>query len=87
MAPRDFKAAWNEAEGRLSPISPDRLRRFRISPRTSDFLAMVGLPQYAPGYLSFAENSDDKVFGIVKLIEQYDFFGEEAEYDKYVVIG
>jgi hypothetical protein len=84
MSPQDFKAAWNEAEGRLSPISPDRLRRF---PETNDFLAMVGLPQYAPGYLRFAEDSDDKVFGIVKLIEQYDFFGEETEYDKYVVIG
>lgn len=82
-----FQSSWNEAEVRLSPISPDRLRRFPISPQTNDFLAMVGLPKYAPGYLSFAEDSDDKVFGIVKLIEQYDFFGEEPNYERYVVIG
>jgi hypothetical protein len=87
MSPQEFKAVWNEAEGRLLPISPDRLPRFAISHRTRDFLTIVGLPQYAPGYLSFAENSDDKVYGIVKLIEQYDFFGEEAKYDKFVVIG
>jgi hypothetical protein len=50
-------------------------------------LTIAGLPKYGPGYLSFAEDSDDKDYGVVKLTEQYDFFGEEANYDKYIVIG
>lgn len=87
MSPQDFKASWNEAESQLSPISPDRLSRFPISPKTANFLTITGLPKYGPGYLSFAEDSDDKVYGVIKLIEQYDFFGEEAKYDKYIVIG
>lgn len=87
MSPQDFKAVWNEAEGKLSPISLGRLGRFPFSIRTSNFLVIAGLPKYAPGNLSFAEDSDDKVYGIVKLIEQYDFFEEDVEYAKYVVIG
>ncbi len=87
MAFQDFKAGWNEAESQLSPISRDRLSRFPISPKTANFLTIAGLPKYGPGYLSFAEDSGDKVYGVVKLTEQYEFFGEEAKYDKYIVIG
>lgn len=87
MSPQDFKAGWNATEALLSPISRDRLSRFSISSRTTDFLAMAGLPKYGPGNLSFVEDSDDEVYGINNLIEQYDFFGDEAKYEKYIVIG
>lgn len=87
MSPQEFKLVWKDSDGRLSPISPDRLSRFSLAPHTMDFLAIAGLPQFAFPYLSFANDSDDLTYGINKLTDQFPDLKDDADYDRYVVIG
>lgn len=87
MTPYDFKNNWTNTDEPLSPLTKARLDRFNLLQSTADFLIQAGLPVYCEPNLSFANNTDDIVYGINKLTEQYDFEGDKEKYDKYVVIG
>lgn len=87
MTPYDFKNNWTSTDEPLSPLSQTRLDRFNLLQSTEDFLIQAGLPVYCEPNLSFANDTDDIVYGINKLTEQYDFEGHEEKYEKYVVIG
>ena len=89
MSPLEFKANWKEADARLSPISLERVKYFSLLPGTMDFLTIAGLPKYAKPELYFAEDSNDFLHGINKLLDQYAYLRDypEYEYYKYVVIG
>jgi len=71
----------------LSPLTRTRVDRFNLLQSTADFLIQAGLPVYCEPNLSFANDTDDIVYGINKLTEQYDFEDNNEKYDKYVVIG
>jgi hypothetical protein len=87
MKPYDFKNIWTNTDGLLSPSTKTRLDRFNLLKSTADFFIQAGLPVYCEPNLSFANDTDDIVYGINKLTEQYDFEGDMEKYDKYVVIG
>lgn len=87
MTAYDFKNSWKNKDAPLSPLTRTRFDRFKLLQSTADFLVQAGLPVYCEPNLSFASNTDDIVYGINKLTEQYDFEGEKEKYDKYVVIG
>lgn len=87
MTPYDFKNNWTNTDEPLSPLTKTRLDRFNLLQSTADFLIQAGLPVYCEPNLSFANDTDDMVYGINKLTEQYDFEGDKEKYDKYVVIG
>ena len=71
----------------LCPLTRSRLDRFNLSQSTADFLTIAGLPIYCEPNLSFANDTDDIIYGINKLTEQFEFLKEQEKYDKYVVIG
>ena len=87
MTPYDFKNNWTSTDQPLSPLTKTRLDRFNLLQSTVDFLIESGLPVYCEPNLSFANDTDDIVYGINKLTEQYDFEGDKEKYEKYVVIG
>jgi len=87
MTPHDFKNSWTNTGETLSPLTRARLERFNLSQSTADFLIQSGLPVYCEPNLSFTNDTDDIVYGITKLTEQYDFENDKVKYDKYVVIG
>lgn len=87
MTPYDFKNTWTSTDEPLSPLSQTRLDRFNLLQSTADFLIQAGLPVYCEPNLSFANDTDDIVYGINKLTEQYDFEAAKEKYDKYIVIG
>jgi hypothetical protein len=82
-----FKSSWKNTDGALSPLSKTRIDRFNLQQSTADFLTIAGLPVYCEPNLSFANDSDDIVYGINKLTDQYDFEGDKQKYDRYIVIG
>lgn len=87
MTPQIFKDTWTNTDGVLLPLDKSRLDRFNFSKATFNFLNIAGLPIYCEPNLSFANNTDDIVYGINKLTEQYDFEESRPIFDKYVVIG
>jgi len=87
MTPYDFKNSWTNSDEQLSPITLLRLDRFNLLSSTVDFLVNAGLPTYCEPKLSFAKNSNDTVYGINKLTDQYDFATDKDKYDMYIVIG
>jgi len=87
MTPQAFKSTWTNKDKPLSPLSKSRRDRFNLSKVTSDFLNIAGLPVYCEPNLSFANDTDDIVYGINRLTEQYDFEEDMPKFDKYVVIG
>lgn len=87
MTPQTFKSSWTNTDEPLSPLSKSRFDRFNFSKLTSDFLSIAGLPVYCEPNLSFANDTDDIVYGINRLTEQYDFEEDKPRFDKYVVIG
>jgi len=87
MTPYDFKNSWTNPGEPLSPLTRTRVDRFNLLQSTADFLIQAGLPVYCEPNLSFANDTDDIVYGINKLTEQYDFEDNNEKYDKYVVIG
>jgi len=87
MTPQEFKNIWIDADNPLSPISPARLARFSLSNSTLVFLTIAGLPGFAGPNLSFVNDTDDIIYGINKLTEQYDLFDRKADFEKYIVIG
>ena len=87
MSPEEFRFAWKDSGSLLRPIDAERVRRFSLQKNTSDFLTFAGLPEYTSSHLFFADNSDDVVYGIVRLVDQYKFTTDYKEYEQYVVIG
>lgn len=87
MTPQAFKSNWTNKDEPLSPLSTSRIDRFNLSKATSDFLSIAGLPVYCEPNLSFANDTDDIVYGINRLTEQYNFEEDKPKFDKYVVIG
>ena len=87
MTPQDFKNSWTNIDEPLSPLTRLRLDRFNLLQSTVEFLTTAGLPIYCEPNLSFANDTDDIVYGINKLTEQFDFEHDIEKYDKYVVIG
>jgi len=87
MTPQAFKNSWANTGEPLSPLSKSRLERFNLTKKTSDFLGIAGLPGYCSPDLSFANDSDDIVYGINRLTEQYDFKEDKPKFEKYIVIG
>jgi hypothetical protein len=87
MTPQEFITAWTNTEETLTPISPELLKRFNFSKATFDFLSIAGLPIFSEPNLSFCVNSDDTVYGIVKLAEQFNFGDDKEKYERYVAIG
>ena len=87
MTPHEFKNSWTNIDEPLSPLTSLRLDRLNLSQSTIDFLTVAGLPIYCEPNLSFANDTDDLVYGINKLTEQFDFEDDEEKYDKYIVIG
>jgi hypothetical protein len=87
MTPQKFKDSWTNIDHPLSPLTPERLKRFNLSKSTFGFLSIAGLPTYCQPHLSFAKNIDDKFYGINKLNEVYDLFDRKTEFEKFVIIG
>jgi hypothetical protein len=85
MTPQEFKKIWTSTGDILTPFTSSRLLRLNLKPGTIDFLTQAGLPPDAAPFLTFAENSDDKYKGIVRLTDQFDFL--EEEFKKWIVIG
>ena len=87
MTPQAFKSSWTNKDELLSPLSTSRLDSFNLSKVTSDFLRIAGPPVYCEPNLSFVNDTDDIVYGINSLTEQYDFEEDKPKFHKYVVIG
>ena len=87
MSPQDFKQLWQHSNDPLSPISQEKVERLSLHAATIDFLTIAGLPKYAAPNLSFVNDSNDKGYGINKLIDQYNFLIDSHEYERYIVIG
>ncbi len=87
MTPYDFKNNWANTYEPLSPFTRTRLDHFNLLQSTTDFLTQAGLPVYCEPNLYFANDTDDIVYGINKLTEQYDFENDKEKHDKYIVIG
>jgi hypothetical protein len=92
MSPQEFKQVWVKVEWPLARISAERVDRFSLLETTRNFLTITGLPEYAEPFLSFAKDSDDLTYGIVKLIEAHPYLCEPGfepygRFDQYVVIG
>lgn len=85
MTPEKFKRKWTATGDVLSPIAGERLKELDLKEDTKAFLINAGLPIDAAPFLSFATDTDDLIYGINKLVRQYDFL--EPEFEKYVVIG
>jgi SUKH-4 immunity protein len=87
MTPQEFRNIWAIIDEPLSPISKSRLERFKLNQSTFDFLNLSGLPVYCEPNLYFANDTNDIVYGVNKLTEQYNFELNKEKYDKYIVIG
>jgi hypothetical protein len=87
MTTQEFRNSWTNIDEPLSPLTVSRLDRFNLQQSTVDFLTIAGLPVYSDPNLSFAKDTDDIVYGINKLTEQFDFEEDKEKYDKYIVIG
>ncbi|MFP5042921.1 SUKH-4 family immunity protein [Parasediminibacterium sp. JCM 36343] len=87
MTPQAFISSWTNTEETLSTFSESRLDRFNLLQSTADFLNIAGLPPYCEPNLSFANDTDDVVYGINRLTQQYDFGEDKSEFDKYIVFG
>lgn len=87
MSPQEFQKVWLGTDDPLSPISQSRLDKFNLQKRAYDFLQIAGFPKYCEPNLAFAEDTDDIVYGINKLTEQYDFEEDNPNYEKYIVMG
>lgn len=85
MTPEEFKRKWTDAGDVLSPIAGGSLEELGLKTGTKAFLINAGLPIDAAPFLSFVTDTDDLIYGINKLVKQYDFL--ESEFEKYVVIG
>jgi hypothetical protein len=85
MTAQEFKKIWTNTGDILTPFTSSRLLRLDLKPATIDFLTQAGLPIDAAPFLTFAENSDDKYKGIIRLTDQFDF--SEEEFRKWIVIG
>ena len=73
MTPQDFKNSWTNTDEPLTPLTMARLDHFNLLQTTVDFLTQAGLPVYCEPNLYFANDTDDIVYGINKLTEQYNF--------------
>jgi hypothetical protein len=82
-----FKNNWTNTGEPLLPFSKSRLDRFNLLKATYDFLSIAGLPSYCEPDLYFANDTDDIVYGINRLTEQYEFQADKPKFDKYIVIG
>jgi SUKH-4 immunity protein len=87
MTPLNFKNFWTNIDEPLSPLTPERLERFKLQKSTFDFLTISGLPIYCEPNLSFANDTEDIVYGINRLTEQFNFGDNNSKYENYVVIG
>ena len=87
MTPLEFKNNWKSIDKQLSPITKSRLIRFNLLQSTFEFLTLSGLPIYCEPNLTFLNDTDDIVYGINKLTEQYDLNFNKEKYEKYIVIG
>ena len=87
MTPLNFKNNWTNIDEPLSLLTPARLDRFKLQKSTLEFLTIAGLPIYCEPNLSFVNDTDDIVYGINKLTEQFNFGDNKAKYENYVVIG
>ena len=87
MTPYDFKNNWTNTDEPLSPLTRTRLDKFNLLQSTVHFLTQAGLPVYCEPNLYFANDTDDIVYGIHKLTEQFHFESDKEKYDKYIVIG
>ena len=87
MTPQDFKNNWTNINEPLSPLTISRLDRFNLQKSTVDFLTNAGLPVCCEPNLSFANDTDDIVYGINKLTEQFDFEDDKEKYENYIVFG
>jgi SUKH-4 immunity protein len=87
MTPQEFRNIWASIDEPLSPISKSRLERFKLNKSTFEFLNLSGLPIYCEPNLYFANDTDDIVYGVNKLTEQYNFELNKEKYGKYIVIG
>jgi hypothetical protein len=85
MTPQEFKSIWTSTGDTLSPLTESRLIGLNLKPKTIEFLTKSGLPVDAAPFLTFADNSEGKYKGIVKLTVQFDFL--EEEFEKWIVIG
>src|SRR5918993_2007769 len=85
MTPQEFKTIWTSTGDILSPFTSARLLGLNLKPKTIEFLTEAGLPDGAPPFLSFADNSQDMYKGIAPLTGQYDFL--EEEFKRWIVIG
>jgi hypothetical protein len=87
MTPLEFKNNWISIDEPLSAITNSRLIRFNLLQSTFEFLTLSGLPIYCEPNLTFLNDTDDIVYGINKLTEQYDLNFNKEKYEKYIVIG
>jgi hypothetical protein len=87
MTPLEFKNNWKSIDEPLSAITNSRLTRFNLLQSTFEFLTLSGLPIYCEPNLTFLNDTDDIVYGINKLTEQYDLNFNKEKYEKYIVIG
>ncbi|MES2426419.1 MAG: SUKH-4 family immunity protein [Bacteroidota bacterium] len=87
MSPQEFQKVWLGTDDPLSPISQSHLDKFNLQKRTYEFLKIAGFPKNCEPNLAFVGDTDDIVYGMNKLTEQYDFEGDNPNYEKYIVIG
>jgi len=87
MTPQIFRTNWTNTDEPLLPLSRLHLDKFNLQKATSDFLHIAGLPNYCEPNLSFANDTDDVVYGIHKLTDQYDLEEDNPDFEKYIVIG
>jgi hypothetical protein len=85
MTPQEFKRTWTSTGDILSSLTSNRLLGLDLKPRTVDLLTQAGLPIAAAPFLTFADNSEDKYKGIIRLTDQFDFL--EEKFKKWIVIG
>lgn len=73
MTPTEFKNAWDKMGEKTSPLSPEQLAGFGLSPETARFLTESGLPEDAAPLLSFVGNSPntrDRIGTLSTLVRQ-----------------
>lgn len=87
MTPQTFKDSWTNVDEPLSSLTRSRLDRFNLKEQTVDFLTIAGLPEHCEPNLSFANDTDDIIYGVNKLTEQYDFEEDKEDFEKYIIIG
>lgn len=87
MNAEEFKKVWTDKKCPLTPLLLTRLTRFGLKKESVDFLSVAGLPNYAEPNLHFANDSDDLVYGINRLTEQFDFEEDKDDYERYISVG